>query len=187
MHEDPAMPSATPLTGPTFLWPAALAVSAFLGSWAFACVFPFVALAVIVAATMPLRAAAATMGALWLLNQIVGFTLLSYPHTLDSYAWGLAIGGATLAAMVVARAVVGDRPLVSLRTVTAFLVAFATYELLLYAVALFAGGLETFSAAIVADIFRNDAMWFAGLVALHLVLTRAAPRRFGPAPVLRVA
>ncbi len=183
----------TPLTGPALLiWPAALALSTFLGSWAFACVFPFVALAAIAAVTMPARLAAGTVGVVWLINQVVGFTLLSYPHTAYSYSWGLAIGAATLAAMFAARAIMGsERRLVSPRLpaafLAAFLAAFATYELLLYAFAQFAGGLETFSAAIVGDIFRNDAIWFVGLAALRLVLTRAAPRWFGNAHALRAA
>lgn len=166
-------------TEANWAWPAALALAAFIGSWAFACVLPFAAVATLAAATMTARQAAATVMGAWAINQAVGFTLLSYPHALDSYAWGLAIAGGAAAALAIARAVIGRAAvLVSVRTIGAFLAAFVGYELLLYALATQAGGTETFAPAIVRDLFVNEVIWLGGLGALHVVLARAAPRLF---------
>ena len=166
-------------TDMTWAWPAALALSAFIGSWALACMLPFAAVATLAAATMPARQAAATVMAVWAINQIVGFTLLSYPHSVDSYGWGLAVAGGAAAALAIARSMLGRAPaLVSARTIVAFLAAFAAYELLLYGLATQVGGTETFAVAIVRDLFANEIAWLGGLGALYVVLSRAAPRLF---------
>ena len=172
----------------SILWPLALAAVALIGSLAFACIFPFVAIAVVCAATMRGRDAVATVGALWVVNQAVGFTLMGYPHDASTYAWGIAIGLASIASVVIAMPIVGvGRPLTVVRLVAAFGAAFVAYEGLLFAFALYAGGLETFSADIVGLIARNDAMWFVGLMLLRLALTGVAPRWFGNAPAYRFA
>lgn len=184
----------TTVTAPTpparlaYAWPAALGAAAVLGSLAAACMLPFVGLAVVAAATMTRARATATVIAVWLVNQLLGFTLLGYPWTGDAAAWGLALGVGSLAAMTIARAVLGGRRDGGVvQHLVAFAAAFAGYELLLYAFALVAGGTETFAPAIVLQILVNDASWFAGLAALHLALTHAAPRLFGRAPTLRLA
>lgn len=175
-------PSPNPLA-----WQATLAASAVLGTLATACMMPFVAVAVATAATMPRRHAAATVIAVWFVNQLLGFTLLGYPPTPSTVAWGAALGGASLLAMGVASRLL-DRPRANaLLFVTTFLAAFIAYEGALFAFALFAGGTGTFTAPIVLQILTNDACWCAALVALHYVLTRAAPQTFGPALMIRAA
>ncbi len=104
-------------------------------SLVFACATPFVALVTLAALTMSRRDAFIVTGAVWLANQAVGYGILDYPQTFDSYAWGVAIGLTVLLALAVARAI-GERfersgPFVS--TGLAFLSAFAVYELALYA------------------------------------------------------
>lgn len=161
-------------------WPAALGTATVLGTLATACMMPFVGLAVVAAATMSVRRAAQTVAAMWAVNQLLGFSLLGYPWTGDAFAWGLAIGLASMAAMMIARRVIGRNGGSAAHLAGAFLAAFAGYETLLFGFALVAGGTETFAPAIVLQILVNDAIWFAGLVALHLVLTRVAPGKFGP-------
>lgn len=172
---------------PRLAWPAALAAATVAGTLATACMMPFVGLAAIAAATLGARRAVATVAAIWLANQLLGFTLLGYPHTADTYLWGGALLVASLAALATAQRVGGGRGMAVGRLLMAFAAAFAVYEALLFGVALFAGGLATFTPAIVARIAANDAIWFAGLVVLHLMLTSAAPRVFGRAPALRLA
>ena len=183
-----SMTTDRPTFNVAFLWPVALAAVAFLGSLAFACIFPFVAIAVVCAATTRRRQAVATVGAVWLVNQIIGFTLMDYPHDASTYAWGAAIGVAAIASALVAMPIVGGaRRMSILRLVAAFGGAFVAYEMLLFGFALYAGGLETFSAEIVGLIARNDALWLVALLVLRLALTSAAPRLFGTAPALRLA
>jgi hypothetical protein len=170
------------------VWPFALAAVAFGGSLAFACIFPFVAIAVVCAATMRAREAVATVAAVWIVNQVVGFTLMSYPHDASTYAWGIAIGVSSVASAIIAMTIVGaGRRLSVVRLIAAGVAAFATYEGLLFGFALYAGGLETFSGDIVGMIARNDALWLAGLMVLRLALTGIAPRWFGTVPALRLA
>ena len=123
--------------------------------------------------------AAVTIFGIWAVNQILGFGLLGYP--LDAYAisWGVALGGASLAAMLLAARLLSGRSELGPRLLLVFAAAFGAYEALLFGFALVAGGTQTFTASIVQQILANDGLWFAGLMALHLVLTRAAPRVFG--------
>lgn len=168
-------------------WPVALAAVTVLGSLASACMLPFVALGVATAATMPRPRAAATLGVVWGINQLLGFTVMGYPPTPDAFAWGVALGLATLVTMFVASRLLGDQRRTPLRLIAAFAGGFAAYEGALFGFALIAGGTGTFTPAIVLMILRNDAMWCVGLLALHVVLTRAAPRLFGPTLSPRLA
>lgn len=175
-------------TGPGLAWSLALATATVAGSLAAACMMPFVALAVLAAATMTLRRAALTIGAIWATNQALGFTVLGYPATAYAVAWGAALGGAALVAALTARGLLrGRADLAAGPLLLAFIAAFIAFEGLLFGFALVVGGTETFAPAIVLQILINDALWFAGLSALYLVLTRAAPGLFGPAPALRLA
>ena len=167
-------------------WPAALALATVAGSLAAACMMPFVALATLAAATMSRGRAAATIAAIWAANQALGFTVLGYPGTVYAVAWGGALGFAALAAGLIARMVLRGRGDVAAAPVLgAFGAAFVGYEALLFGFALVAGGTETFAPSIVVRILVNDGLWFAGLGALHHLLTRLAPGLFGPAPALR--
>lgn len=83
-------------------WPFLLAAGGAFGSLAFACAAPFVAIAAMSGATLAPRMALATILAMWVANQAVGFSLLDYPQTVNTAAWGLAIGVAVLAATAAA-------------------------------------------------------------------------------------
>ena len=64
------------MTGPatqTLMWSAVLGLTAALGSYGLACVFPFAALAALAAVTLPTRQAMGLLGAMWLVNQLIGF------------------------------------------------------------------------------------------------------------------
>ena len=141
-------------------------------SLVFACATPFVALVTLAALTMNRRDAFIVTGAVWLANQAVGYGGLGYPRTFDSYAWGVAIGITVLLALVVARAI-GERferrgSIVS--TGIAFLSAFATYELALYAASFWLSSSDTaFSWATVGYILQVNALGLGGLLVLKLV------------------
>lgn len=167
-------------------WPMALSVGALLGSLAAACMFPFAGFAAVAALTMDRGRGLAAVAGVWAINQAVGYSALGYPSDGNTLAWGIAIGLATVAAFFVARAAARIRSTAAMLTI-ASLGAFATYEGLLYAFAHVAGGLETFSPAIVGLVFRNDLIWFVGLIGLRLLLTRSAPKMFGSEQALRPA
>jgi hypothetical protein len=169
----------------TIAWPLMLAATAVLGTLAAACMMPFVAVATIAAATMPRSRALVTVVGTWGANQLLGFGLLGYPWTGYAALWGGALGGTAVAAMLVAGAVTGGRQPQAGRLILSFVVAFAVFEVLLFAFSLVAGGTGTFAPSIVALLFASDAVWLGGLTILFVALTRAAPRVFGPSPALR--
>lgn len=134
----------------------------------FACATPFVAFAVIAAALLPLRQAIVTTLVAWLANQAIGFGILGYPRTFDAALAGLFIAGAMVAATIVAER--AFHALTSLGRLAAYplalIVAFAVFEVLLFAVTPLTGGAETFSLEIVGQIAFTNAVWLAGLVAI---------------------
>ncbi len=161
-------------------WTAVIAATALFGSYAFACMFPFAAIATIAALTLDARRGFALVALVWAANQAVGFGLHAYPRDASTIGWGIAIGVAALGGYVAARAIVGGASLVSARALGGLLAAFAVYEGLLFAYALVVGGTETFAADIVARIALNDAAWFAGLAALRLAAGGFALRTATP-------
>jgi hypothetical protein len=177
----------TPSRSSTVAWAAALGLATLAGTLATACMTPFVALAVMAASTMPRSRAVITVAAVWLTNQVLGFTLEHYPLTSSTFAWGASIGFAAVAVAMVANLMTDRGRLSAMRTLGAFAVGFVIYEVILFAVAHVAGGLATFTPSIIALIGRNEAEWLVGLFAIHLLLTSRAPRWFGPMPTLRLA
>lgn len=171
-----------------FAWPVTLALATVGGSLAAACMMPFVALAIVTAATMHRSIALATVLAIWATNQVLGFTVLGYPLTGYAFAWGGALGIASIFTMLAGVAIMGERnELSSFRMLGAFLIGFFVYEAALFGFASVVGGAETFTMPIVGQIFANDALWFAGLSVAYWLLTRTAPELFGPTPRLRFA
>jgi hypothetical protein len=177
----------TPSTGAPYAWPLALAVTTVAGSLVASCLMPFVAIAVMAAATLPLRSAFLTVIAAWAANQVIGFTLLGFPATASAVGSGLSLLAVSLAAVPVARAIVEPRTWSIVRIGAAFVVSAAVYEVLLYGYALVAGTTDMFTPAIVALVVATNGIWCAILVACQIVLMGLAPKVFGAAPKLRLA
>ena len=170
----------------TLAWPGVLALATVSGSLAAACLMPFAALSVMVAVTLPAGRATATLMAIWLVNQILGFSLLGYARDVQAVASGLALGIASLAALCVATAARARHGSLS-RLLGAFMAAFATYELVLFAIAQWLGGTETFAPQVVAQIAFAETAWFAGLLLLSQGLQKLAPGLAPHAPAFRPA
>jgi hypothetical protein len=152
------------------LWIALLATGSIGFSFALACATPFAALATLAAINMPRRDLLSLVGVAWLANQAIGYGVLGYPQTLDSFAWGGAIGiAAALAAAIAVAVAARVARLGSAGTIsTAFLAAFAVYELALYAVSfVLPTGAEAFSLPVVWRIFYVNVIALVGLLVLH--------------------
>jgi hypothetical protein len=157
-----------------------------------ACATPFAALGAAAAVTLRGRDALLVGGMVWLINQCVGYTILRYPWTFTSVAWGIALGAATLLAVLAARWIYRlQRAIPSgLRRATAFAAALLVFEAAIYAVAYFVlGGLEDFTVGIVSYVFAINAVSFLGLLVLHslVMLKRFAPSAVGRGPSTRPA
>ena len=149
------------------VWLCLLIVGGVGSSFFFACATPFVALATLAAVKMDRRDGLIVVGSVWLANQAIGFGLLGYPLTLDSLAWGVAIGAAGVLAMGAAKAFASPKP-VPLALTLPFVAAFVVYELALYVAGLALGaGQDGFSLAIVQQVFVINAVGFLVLLAAH--------------------
>lgn len=154
----------------------ALLVAAGVGfSLGLACATPFAAFAAVAACTLPRRDAYYLTAALWLVNQAVGFTVLHYPWTAESLAWGAALGLTALVCTLAACATVGlfGKMRALVQTAAAFAVAFVVYEAILIAFSAWLGGLENFTLAIQGKILFLNGVALALLAALNWIGTRA--------------
>jgi len=161
--------SATQDQGATRLFCLVLLIAASLSSsLVFACATPFVAFAVVAAATLPLGSAVLVVLAAWLVNQVVGFGVLGYPRTIDAAAWGIAIAAAAACATVAPSLVFGRLAAMGriARYPLAAIASFAIYELGLAAAVPVLGGAEAFSPAIIGQIALTNVIWLIGLVAV---------------------
>jgi hypothetical protein len=139
-------------------------------SFVFACATPFAALAALAALNMPRRDVFSVMGMAWAANQLIGYGLLGYPQTWDSFAWGAAIGiGAGLGAWAAMAA--ADRMPRS-GTVAAVAAAFVA-ACLAYQAVMFVAGLVLpsggFSLSVVAIVLKINAGALIGLLAAHRI------------------
>lgn len=181
MLHEPQSQTALPADGNRpWLWIALLTVAAITSSLVFACATPFVALATLAARNMRRQDAFLLMIAVWLANQVVGYGILGYPRTFDSFAWGGAIGIAALLAAFAAMSV-GDRPMRTgpvLGTIIAFAAAFVVYEGVLFAAtSILPSGEEAFSLRIVLYILQVNVLALIGLYVLSLAApTMGLPR-----------
>jgi hypothetical protein len=158
------------------IWTAILAMTAVVGSYSLACVLPFAAIAAVAAITLPRRQAIAAVGATWAANQIIGFTMMDYANGANAYAWSgfIAFGAvAGLGAALLAR----GSTIVSWRTPLALVASVAAFQAVMFAGAVMLDGFASSTPEIVATIVRNDAIWFAGLLALWVMISRFASRR----------
>lgn len=129
-----------------------LTAASVLLSGRYVCATPFAAFAALAALEVDQRDGIALVGAFWLANQIVGFTILGYPQELQAYAW---VALSACGAFIFARQAVA---LFARKNLTAILLAaiaaaFFGYELTLYVEAfLLPGGDEAFTLPTVLRI-----------------------------------
>ncbi len=155
---------------PHLLWVSLLVAASVPFSLGFACATPLAAFAAAAALMSSRREALALILSVWFVNQLVGFTMLGYPWTASTFAWGVALGAAAVLATLAGQWTAGrsgDAPrLVSF--LATGLAGFAAYEAALFVVAVtWLGGTEDFTAAILGRIFVINAAAFVGLLVLH--------------------
>jgi hypothetical protein len=148
----------------------ALLVAVSIGlSTTFACATPLVAFGTAAVLTLPSRDALRLIGVVWFTDQVFGYTVLDYPQTANSVAWGLIMGAAAMLATVAAQRALQrleGRPK-TVAALVAFLVGFIVYQIALVVPALLGlGGLGGFKPAVIARVFTINASTLVGLMAL---------------------
>ncbi len=152
------------------LWLALLVTSSVAFSLGFACAVPFAAFGAVAALTLARRDALLLTGAVWLANQLVGFGILDYPWTTNTFAWGAALGIVAVLATLAAQAIATrfERRGAVVALLAAFAGAFVMYEGGLFVVAaMLLGGTEDFVPAIMTRILEINVAAFAGLLVLN--------------------
>src|SRR6266568_8344446 len=153
-------------------WLALLVAASAAFSFVFACATPFAAFGAAAALTLSRRDALRLTVAVWLANQVLGYAVLQYPWTANSFAWGAVLGAAAILTTVAARGValrLAGRSDGGLALATS-LAAFMVYEGGLFAVAVaLLGGTESFTLLIVGRVFSVNVIALIGLYALHRV------------------
>src|ERR1700676_3626280 len=116
----------------SFIWMMILTLAVIGGTFALSCVTPFAALAVALAGTVGVRASLRIMGVVWLANQGIGVGFFHFPRTANTCLWGVAIGGAALATIIVASVVMkyGSSWAASFRPGVALFLRFAASKLM---------------------------------------------------------
>lgn len=155
------------------LWPTLLVAASIATTFGFACAVPFAALGAAAALTMAPRDALMTIGAIWLVNQAVGFGFLGYPVDADCLTWGAALGLVALLTTLAAQWVglrLGGRG--AILPLAAFAAAFGVYEgTLLSITPVLSAGAEDASLAIVARILAINAAAFGALLVLNRLVS----------------
>src|SRR5215468_5357532 len=150
------------------LWLGLLVGTSMIFSLGLACAVPLAAFAAAAALSLSRRDALLLILLVWAANQLVGFTLLAYPWTANTFAWGAALGIvavlATFAGQWTGSHFANGSHMV--RFAATFLIAFAVYEVALFAVsATLLGGTEIYTLAIQGRIFGINTAAFVGLLA----------------------
>jgi hypothetical protein len=179
---DPTQPTSMA----TFIWMTILTMAVIGGTFALSCVTPFAALAVALAGTVGLRASLRVVTVVWFANQFVGFVFFHFPHTVNMFLWGVAIGGAALVTTIVASVVMkyGSCWPAPLRLAIALFLSFGIYEMALLAASVFLGGLETFTPAIIAQLAFINAASLVAMVVLNEVAAALCRSWIGRMPRL---
>ncbi|MBX4888814.1 hypothetical protein [Rhizobium bangladeshense] len=150
-------------------WVTVIAGASVALSLLFACITPFVALAAVSAVALPRQMAITAVLLAWLANQAVGYLMLGYPQTFDSFAWGLTIGIATFASLAASLGVLRLDTGPAVTMAGAFTAGFIAYEGVLFAAAVvLPSGDGAFSAAVVAEVLLINALAVIGLICLHI-------------------
>ena len=163
--------SLTRRARPHLLWGSLLVAASVVFSLGFACATPLAAFGAAAALMSSRREALALILSVWFANQLVGFTMLGYPWTASTFAWGVALGAAAVLATLAGQWT-ASRSADAARVVgflATGLAAFAAYEAALFVAAAWLGGTEDFTAPILARIFIINAAAFVGLLVLHRI------------------
>lgn len=157
-------------------WNLALLLAGIASAGTFLCGTNLVAFAVLAARAWPLRRAIPALLAVWGTGQIAGYAWLGFPHAPLTVAWGIALGGAGVLAVAVARPFA--RLPVASGVPLALAAAFVAYELALLAFGAVAGDIAgPFALPVIKAVFTGNAIalaFFAAAAGIALAVGAVA-------------
>lgn len=159
--------------GVSALWIFLLTAGSVVTTFALACATPFAALAALAAVHMRKSDAMKLMVLVWAASQAVGFAFLGYPREMTTYAWGLALGMGSVAAllgadMALTRRLPATQPA---RLALSYVAAFVVFKAVIALWALGLGGIATtLDPAIMTRQFLRDGAILIGLFTFYHAL-----------------
>lgn len=162
------------------LWFFLLTATAVASNSIYYCTVPLVGFGIIAGSTLPRRKAITVLLTMWLVNQLLGFTVRHYPWTFSTFAWGWVMGiGAVLATLLAS-----VKPKFSQKRLsghllwlgTMLLTGYIFYELVIWLAGFALGAVEGFTLPILWGIFVGNAMWALALTLIHgIIAWRTSP------------
>ncbi|MEO0491062.1 MAG: hypothetical protein AAFZ49_16135 [Cyanobacteria bacterium J06659_2] len=164
------------------VWYYGLLAAASTSNVLYYCTVPLVGIGILAGATLPRRKAVVVLLAMWLVNQLLGFTVRGYPYTVSTFTWGgVMLIGALLAVLLVStRPPFRQDPIgYSLWSSGCLILGFCLYELVIWLAGFALGGVHGFTLAMLWQIFLGNALWAVMLSGVHGVLAwrHGAPAR----------
>ncbi|AFY89213.1 hypothetical protein [Chroococcidiopsis thermalis] len=137
---------------------------------------PLVSFATIAGATLTCKKAAIATMAIWLVNQVYGYSLRDYPRTSESIAWGLIMGLGTLLVALLASL----KPKFSREKIgghflwlgVSFVGGFILFEGLILLTGIFPGISHNLTPAILMRLLIKESIWIVPLALAHMFLVR---------------
>ena len=152
------------------LWIVLLTAASTATTFVLACATSFPGLAALAAVHMRRRDSIVMMLLAWLASQLVGFCFLDYPRTATTFAWGIALAMAAVAAALGASTAFSRMKFRSTggRLTLAYGAAFVAFKAVILLWALGLGGLESVTdPMITARQLVRDGAILIGLFALY--------------------
>ncbi|PSN12290.1 hypothetical protein C7293_20790 [filamentous cyanobacterium CCT1] len=152
------------------LWYYGLLAAGSVSNVLYYCTVPLVGIGVLAGTTLPRRRALLVLLPLWLVNQLLGFTVRGYPYTVSTFAWGgVMLLGATLAVLLASiRPAYGhDQSRHGLWLAFSLALGFVLYELVIWLGGFALGGVHGFTASVLGEILLGNAIWGGGLAIVH--------------------
>ncbi len=154
-------------------WLGAFVLAVALFGAGLTCAVPLVAFAAICALRLGRGQALLFVGALWLADEVIEFSLLHVPVAPATLGWAALFGVAVLAATAVAGEVARRAPKAA-GTLGAFLAAFGAYEGVMWVVSRMVGGArDAFGVGILGQVFALNAVTFAALLLVGALSARS--------------
>lgn len=147
----------------------------------YTCTVPLVGFGVIAGATLPRRKAVTVILCMWLINQLLGFTIHHYPQTFSTVAWGCVMGfGAVMVTLLSSLKPKFGQARLSKHFLwlgITLLAGYALYEFVIWLAGFFLGGIDGFTLPILWSILMGNAVWAIALGGIHALLVWGVVKR----------
>ncbi|NJL91252.1 MAG: hypothetical protein HC916_16825 [Coleofasciculaceae cyanobacterium SM2_1_6] len=155
-------------------WFLMLIVLATMSNVIYTCNVPLVGFAAISGITLTRRKAMLIIFTMWVVNQVLGFTMRQYPWTLSTFAWGgvMLLGAmlATVLASYLSHNKVKGLPSYLSQAGVSLVGGYVVYELIIWLAGFVLGGVSGFTLPILWQILISNGIWAMVLTGIYSLL-----------------